>query len=58
MEFSDGMKFDTSSKIHVERRHDGYYVVGKGMLIPVETYEEGMEIINEMKGGEENNADC
>jgi hypothetical protein len=35
LKFSDGMEFDTSGELHKEERSDGWYVVGKGMLIPV-----------------------
>lgn len=45
IEFDDGMKFDTSGDLHVEARSDGYYVVGKGMLIPVNSAEDGNEMI-------------
>lgn len=43
--FSDGMKFNTSGELRVEVRNDGPYVVGNGMLIPVDTEEEGQELI-------------
>ncbi len=49
MRFSDGMKFDTSGPMRLTRRSDGWYVVGKGMLIPVDSPKEGREIIAEMK---------
>jgi hypothetical protein len=49
LEFSDGMKFKTGGELHIESRSDGLYVVGKGMLIPVNSREEGDEIIKEMK---------
>lgn len=51
LRFSDGMSFDTSGELRVVRKHDGLYVVGKGMLIPVDSYEEAREIIKEEKGG-------
>lgn len=43
--FSDGMTFDTSGKLRTEKRSDGWYVVGNGMLIPVKDKEEGQELI-------------
>ncbi len=49
--FSDGVGFDLSGEYRVERRKDGYYVVGKGSLIPVESREEGESYILELKGG-------
>ena len=49
MKFSDGMQFDTSRATpRVERRRDGLYVVGAGMLIPVETYEEAEHVLAEL----------
>ena len=47
--FSDGMTFKTDGKLRVTHRKDGWYVVGNGMLIPVATYEEGKEFIQEME---------
>ena len=47
IEFSDGMNFDTSGPLRVVRKSDGYYVVGRNMLVPVNDREEGLEIIRE-----------
>ena len=41
LRFSDGMKFDLSGDLRVVHRRDGWYVVGRGMLIPVADREEG-----------------
>ena len=49
LKFSDGMNFDTSGKLRIDRRSDGLYVVGNGMLIPVNSVEEANEIIDEEK---------
>ena len=49
MRFSDGMKFDTSGPLRLTRRSDGWYVIGEGMLMPVDSQEEGREIIKEMQ---------
>lgn len=49
MKFSDGMSFDTSGPLRVEHRSDGYYVVGGGMLMAVDTYEEGKKYIEDRK---------
>jgi hypothetical protein len=46
LKFSDGMEFDTSGPIHAEQREDGWYVVGGGMLIPVDSEEEANEFIS------------
>ena len=41
LRFSDGMEFDTNGEMRVEKRSDGYYVVGGGMMFAVDTREEG-----------------
>ncbi len=48
MKFSDGMKFDTSGQYRLTHRSDGWYVVGKGLLLPVNTPEDGQKVIVEM----------
>ena len=58
LRFSDGVEFDTSGKLRVEGRHDGYYVLGEGMAIPVDNKDEGYSLIRELnKEKEEVNAD-
>lgn len=53
IKFSDGMKFNTSTPTYrVELRSDGYYVVGRGMLCPVDTREEGQALIEQLTKGE------
>jgi hypothetical protein len=47
--FSDGVSFDTSGEMRIESRHDGLYVVGGGMLMAVNSYEEGKALIERMK---------
>lgn len=41
LRFNDGVSFDTSGPYRIERRHDGLYFVGGGMLCPIESYDEG-----------------
>lgn len=48
MKFSDGVEFDTSGELRVEYRHDGAYVVGNGLLIPVKDKAEGERIITDL----------
>ena len=49
IEFSDGMKFNTSRKLYsLTCRSDGWYVVGKGMLCAVNSVEEGRQFIEEL----------
>lgn len=45
IKFSDGISFETDKPLSIQRLKDGYYVVGNNMLIPVATYDEGLEII-------------
>ena len=49
LKFSDGMEFDTSGPLRITSRSDGLYVVGEGMLIPVNSHEEAEEIIKQKK---------
>lgn len=53
IKFSDGVSFDTSGALRVERRSDGLYVVGAGMLCAVDTYEEGAKMIADLKKTED-----
>lgn len=46
--FSDGVSFNTSGDLRIEGRHDGLYVVGHGMLIPIKDHDEGNSIIAEL----------
>ena len=48
LRFSDGMEFDTNGEMRVEKRSDGYYVVGGGMMFAVDTREEGEAEITKM----------
>jgi hypothetical protein len=47
LRFSDGVQFDTSGDLRIESRSDGLYVVGAGMLIPIDSRDEGETIIKE-----------
>lgn len=53
IKFNDGMEFNTSDRsYHVVRKSDGYYVVGRGMLIPVDDRDEGYRMIDELLAAE------
>ena len=56
--FSDGVSVDTTGELRCLRLHDGYYVVGRGFLIPVADPEEAAQTICEMNQakGESNHA--
>lgn len=49
MRFSDGMEFDTTGPARVESRSDGLYVVGRGLLVPVSTQEEGDALVERIE---------
>ena len=45
LKFSDGVSFNTDGPLRITSRKDGLYVVGQGMLIPVDSLAEGEELI-------------
>ena len=49
IKFSDGVEIDASGPLRPLHLHDGWYVVGKGMLIPVESEQEARDEIATMK---------
>jgi hypothetical protein len=55
IKFSDGVEFDTNGEYRVVHRKDGYYVVGQGFLCPVASYDEGMKLVEDFKGGSHGN---
>jgi len=50
LKWSDGINIDTSGELRAMCMSDGWYVVGKGMLIPVKDKAEADELITQMKG--------
>lgn len=49
LKFNDGMSFNMNGNLRITQKSDGFYVVGKGMLIPVNDYEEGKDLIKELE---------
>lgn len=49
LKFSDGIQIDTSGELRPLKLHDGWYVVGNGMLIPMRDEEEVNKFIEERK---------
>ena len=49
LHFSDGVSIDTSGPLRIIRLTDGYYVVGKGFLLPVSNRTEAQQVLKEMK---------
>ncbi len=48
--FSDGETFDTSGPLRIERRKDGLYVLGEGLMCACDTREEAEDLLRELKG--------
>jgi hypothetical protein len=53
LRFSDGVNIDTSGPLRPLHLWDGWYVVGKGMLLPVESLQEARDEIAAMKANRE-----
>ena len=51
--FSDGVEIDTSGPLRPLHLHDGWYVVGGWMLIPVDSLQEARDEIAAMKASME-----
>ncbi len=48
LRFTDGEDFDTDGELRIEARRDGLYVLGGGLMIPVDSRKEGEAIIREL----------
>lgn len=48
LKFNDGVNIDTSGQLRILRLRDGYYVVGEGWCIPVDSREDGKEVLEDM----------
>ena len=51
LKFSDSETFNLSGPLRVELRSDGYYVVGQGMMMAVDTLEQGQKVIADKNSG-------
>jgi len=49
LKFNDGEEFDLSGPFRVEKRYDGWYVVGENRLIPVRDEAAGLLYIESTK---------
>jgi hypothetical protein len=49
LRFSDGITIDTSGEPRVLRLNDGYYAVGKGILIPVDNLQSAEFMVQRMQ---------
>jgi len=46
--FSDGVEIETGGDYEIKQLKDGWYVLGKGLLIPVDSEEDGKRILREI----------
>jgi hypothetical protein len=49
LRFSDGISVDTSGEPRVLKLNDGYYAVGKGILIPVDNLQSAEFMVQRME---------
>jgi hypothetical protein len=49
LRFSDGISIDTSGEPRILRLNDGYYAVGKGILIPVDNLQSAEFMVQRMQ---------
>lgn len=45
LKFNDGEEFDVTGPLRLEKRYDGWYVLGNNRMIPVRDEHHGLEII-------------
>lgn len=48
LKFSDGVNIDTSGEPRVLKLNDGYYAVGRGILIPADSQESADFLVQRM----------
>ena len=49
LRFSDGEEFDVTGPLRLEKRYDGWYVLGNNRMIPVRDEHHGLEIIKSLQ---------
>ena len=52
LKFSDGMNIEMSGEYRIIEKSDGHYVVGHNMCIPVNSHEDGSDLIADLEGVE------
>jgi hypothetical protein len=50
LHFSDGISIDTSGELKILKLHDGYYIVGNGMLLPMKNKKEAIDFLKQKRG--------
>jgi hypothetical protein len=58
LRFSDGLEFDTSGPFRKRKEHDGWYVAGEGMLLPMASEEEADMYIKERSNELDRSREC
>jgi len=53
--FSDGVVVNTDGPYRVTQLPDGWYLIGEGLMMPVENGEEGRAILDELTNKENQN---
>ena len=48
LKFTDGEEFDLSGEFRVEERYDGWYVLGKNRMIPVNDEADALNTIEKL----------
>jgi hypothetical protein len=48
LKFSDGTEFNTSGPLRAIEEYDGWYVIGQGYLIPVDSEEDAKARIKQL----------
>jgi hypothetical protein len=48
--FSDGVSLPVEGELRLYHGPDGWYVLGKGMSCPVDSKEEGEELLSQLQG--------
>lgn len=49
LKFTDGVVLETAGKYRVVELRDGWYVLGQGCSIPVNTEAEGLKLVAELE---------
>ena len=49
LKFNDGEEFDLSGPLRVEERSDGWYLLGEGKMMAVNSQSEGLKLIKTLK---------
>ena len=49
LQFSDGISIDTRGHLRIIELSDGLYITGEGLLVPIDTIEEGKELIKKFE---------